>query len=135
MGEFTGSITVDGSGEELFRYLSDVRNLTDYFPRLSSAEPGPGDEVKTTANLPDGRVVSADAWFRVNEDARRIEWGSTGPSHYSGYLHVVESHDGSRVELHLHTEHAADGDADVQHDIDETLRNIERLIQHRGADS
>src|SRR5579884_2430190 len=126
MGEFTGSIAVNGSGEALFRYLSDVSNLTDYIPRLTSAEPGPGDEVTTTANLPGGGVVSADGWFRVNEDARRIEWGAAGTNDYSGYLHVTESQDGSLVELHLHTSRAPDGDADVQHDIDETLRNIKR---------
>ncbi|HZU49095.1 MAG TPA: SRPBCC family protein [Mycobacterium sp.] len=135
MGEFTGSIAVNGSGEALFRYLSDVSNLTDYIPRLTSAEPGPGDEVKTTANLPEGGVVSADGWFRVNEDARRIEWGSGEPSYYSGHLHVIESQDGPRVEVQLHTSRATDGDPDVQNEIDEALRNIQRLAQHHGAGS
>ncbi len=57
MGDYTGSIKVEQSGDELFRYLSDVGNLPQYFSRMTSAEPGTGAEVKTTAELPDGRTV------------------------------------------------------------------------------
>jgi uncharacterized membrane protein len=129
MGQFSGSITVNANSEALFRYLADVRNLTAYFSGLTSAEPATGDLVQTTANLPGGRVVSGDAWFRVNEDARRIEWGSTGPSDYSGHLHVTESDDGSHVEMYLHTPQVDDGNADVERGIDETLSNIKRLVE------
>lgn len=135
MGDFTGSVTVNENNEALFRYLSDVSNLPDYFSRMTSAEPGGGEEIKTTAKLPDGTAVSGDAWFRVNEDARRIDWGSEGPSNYSGYLKLVGSEDSSEVELHLHTTRVADGDAEIQSGIDETLGTIKRLVEQRGAAS
>ncbi|WP_375485566.1 hypothetical protein [uncultured Mycobacterium sp.] len=109
--------------------------MTHYFSQLTSAEPGAGDKITTTANLPDGRVVSADAWFRVNEDSRRIDWGSTGPSEYLGYLHVVELRDGSRVDLNLHTARVLDGNRAVQHGIDEALSNIKRMVEQPGTET
>lgn len=131
MGDFTGSTTVDVSASALFDYLSSVRNLPRYFTGMTSAEPGDGEEVHTTAKLPDGREVEGDAWFRVDDGAQRIEWGSEGPNDYHGYVDVTASGDGSQVEVHLHTTRVDDGDADVERGIQETLANIKR--QAEGA--
>lgn len=133
MGDFTGSVTVEASSEAVFRYLSNVDNLPRYFSRMTSAERGSGEEVKTTAALPDGRVVSGDAWFRVNEDARRIEWGSEGPSNYAGHLDVTGSDTSVQVEVHLHTTRADDDNAEVKNGITETLRNIKRVVEEGPA--
>jgi len=59
----------------LFDYLSDVGNLPRYFSRMTSAQPGQGEEVRTTAKMPDGTEAQGDAWFRVDQSAQRIAWG------------------------------------------------------------
>jgi uncharacterized membrane protein len=133
MGDYTGTISVEQSGDELFRYLSEVGNLPEYFSRMTSAKPGAGAEVKTTAELPDGQTVTGNAWFRTDDNARRIEWGSEGPSEYSGHLLVTGSGTSSHVEVYLHTTRVADGSPEVQNGIDETLSNIKGLVEKRGA--
>jgi uncharacterized membrane protein len=129
MADFTGTTTVSVPPTALFDYLSDVSNLPKYFSRMTSARPGDGEEVKTTAKMPDGTEVQADAWFRVDQDAHRLEWGSEGESEYSGYLDVRSSGDGSEVEVHLHTTRVADGDSQTQDGVQETLGNIKQQAE------
>lgn len=133
MGDFTGSTTVDASSDALFDYLSDIGNLPDYFARMTSAEPGDGEEVKTTAQTPDGQEVAGDAWFRVDQQAQRIEWGSEGPSDYRGYLDVTPSGDGSTVEVHVHTSRVGDGNADARDGLEETLATIKQRVEQQGV--
>ncbi len=133
MADFTGTTTVSVPTNALFDYLSDVSNLPKYFSRMTSARPGNGEEIKTTAKMPDGTEVQADAWFRVDQDAQRIEWGSEGPSEYSGYLDVRPSGDGSEVEVHLHTTRVADGDQQTQDGVQETLDNIRQQVEPQSA--
>src|SRR5947209_13653167 len=131
MGDFTESTTVDADAQSLFDYLSDVGNLPDYFSRMTSAEPGDGEEVHTTAQMPDGSEVEGDAWFRVDNDAQRIDWGSEGPNDYHGYLEVTASGTISTVEVHLQTTRVEDGDAEVEDGLRETLANIKEQVESR----
>lgn len=121
MGDFTGTTPVSVPIDVLFAYVSDVGNLPRYFSRMTSAQPGDGEEVRTTARMPDGTEVQGDAWFRVDRAARRIEWGSEGPSEYAGHLQLIPDGQGSVVEVQLHTTRARDGDRQVQDGIRETL--------------
>lgn len=129
MADFTGTTQVSVAPGELFDYLSDVGNLPKYFSRMTSAQPGAGEEVKTTAKMPDGTEVQGDAWFRVDATAKRIEWGSKGQSEYSGYLDVTPAGDGSQVEVNLHSTRVQAGDREVQDGVTETLDNIKRQAE------
>ena len=129
MADFESTTTVDAPPQALFDYLSDVGNLPAYFSRLTSARRGDGDEVKTTATLPDGREVEGDATFTVDDAAKTLEWGSEGPSSYGGRLEVTADGDGSTLTVHLHTTRVEAGDAQVQQGIDETVANVKRLVE------
>lgn len=129
MADFTGSTHVDRDDRALFDYLSDVSHLPDYFAKMTHAKPGDGAEVHTRAAMPDGQEVEGDAWFRVDESARRIEWGSEGPSGYHGHLAVSGDGDGSRVEVHISTERVPEGRDEVTDGIEETLVNIKRIVE------
>ena len=135
MGDFTGTTTVSASAESVFDYLADVSNMPKYFSRMTSARPGTGDEVQTTAKMPDGSEVEGAAWFRVDADARHIEWGSEGPNDYHGHVDVTADGDESSVEVHLHTTRVEDGNVEVQDGVRETLSNIRRLVEGTGAAS
>jgi uncharacterized membrane protein len=124
MADFSGTTSVSTAPDVLFDYLSDVGHLPDYFARMTSAERGDGEEVRTTARMPDGTEVAGDAWFRVDASARTLEWGSEGPSAYRGRLEVRPSGDGSEVEVHLHTTRVEDGDQGVTDGIAETLARV-----------
>ena len=91
MADFQGTTTVDAADDVLFAFLSDVHNLPKYFARMTSAEPGEGNEVHTTAALPDGSQVEGTAWFEVTDDSRHIAWGAEGETSYHGHLDVRAS--------------------------------------------
>ena len=133
MADFQATTTVNAAAQALFDYLSTVQNLPHYFSRMTSATPGHGDEVHTTAQLPDGTEVAGDAWFRVRPDAQRIEWGSEGANGYHGSLEVTAGPGGSEVRVTLHTTRVPAGDQGIRDGLDTTLATIKRLVEDRYA--
>jgi uncharacterized membrane protein len=132
MADYSGTTSVSLAPAALFDYLSDVGNLPRYFARMTSARQGDGEEVLTTAKMPDGTEVEGSAWFRVDRDAQRLEWGSEGPSEYSGSLQVSASGDGSEVSVTLNTSRTHEGDPEVQQGIDQTLASIRSQAESLG---
>lgn len=108
MPEYERSQAVDVPADRLFAYLSDVRNLPDFLPRMTKAEPLGGDKVATAAVIDDGggeREVEGEAWMRVDEAERRIEWGSPGPDDYHGHLEVRGDGSGAELRIAITTDH------------------------------
>lgn len=129
MADFSDSTSVSADPQRLFDFLADVSNLPRYFARMTDARSGDGEEVKTTARMPDGQEVRGDAWFIVDEDQKRIRWGSEGDSDYHGSLEVTADDGSSRVEVHLHTERVAADDSEVPEGLRSTLTQIKQLVE------
>ncbi len=124
----TRSTTVSAPADTLFAYLSDVENLPGYFAAMKEAHrTGGTDEVHTVAQLDGGVEVEGEAYFRVDEANKHIDWGSEGDSDYSGYLDVTSTGDGSTVEVHLHSPHGSE--EDIASGIDETLATIREKVE------
>ena len=120
MADHTAERTVEAAPDAVYDYLADVSHLPEYFPMMTAAEKVPGeDAVRTTAVLdheergePQGsgeQEVHGEAWFRTDDAARSIRWGSEGSSGYHGEITVEEDGAGSRVRLLIATEHDHDG--------------------------
>lgn len=120
MADHTAQTTVQADPDAVYEYLADVSHLPEYFPMMTAAEKVPGeDAVRTTAVLdpeergePQGsgeQEVHGEAWFRTDDDARRIEWGSEGSSDYHGEIRVEPAEDGTRISLLIHSEQDHDG--------------------------
>lgn len=105
MGDFSGTTKVAADVDTLFDYLADLNNLPDYFSRLTSAVPAhsDGDRITTMARIPDRGEVQGDAWFRVDDTQKRIEWGAEGTSDYHGHLEVTSSGDAAQIDVYVHT--------------------------------
>ncbi|MEU6406831.1 SRPBCC family protein [Streptomyces sp. NPDC046985] len=137
MGDYSDSIIVDVPPERLFTYLSDVKHLPSYLPRLKSARPEGGDKVEVTARIdpPDApeHDVTGEAWIHVHQDDRILEWGAPGPHDYRGELHVQDgqSPDTCRLTVELHTEHAEGEHVDVG--LEEALSGIKRAVETRES--
>ena len=125
MGDFEKSGLVHAPAQQLFDFLSDVRNLPRYLARMTSAEPA-GEGVHVEAVGPGGRHEAGDAWFRVDDATRRIAWGSEGVTDYRGELEVSGDDAASTVSLRLHTGFEG-GDTDA--DLEGALANIQRLVE------
>ncbi|OKK21940.1 hypothetical protein AMK16_01445 [Streptomyces sp. CB00455] len=133
MGDYDTSISVAVPPGRLFSYLADVQNLPAYMPRLTSAQPHDGDQVTVTAHIePAGEPeqdVRSEAWIRVVEEGRSLEWGAPGPHDYRGRLHVAAGDDAhhSRLSVELHTERV-EGDR-VDEGLAQTLRGIKTAVE------
>jgi len=71
----------------------------------------------------EGRTQRGEAYFRADEGAHRVEWGSEGG--YRGWMTVEADGDGSMLTLGLHTTHIEHAD----HDVAATLDAIRRLVE------
>ena len=137
MGDYEKSTTIAIAPAELFGYLSDVRNLPAYMPRLTSARPRPDGTVDVTAHLnpADGpeRDVEGEAWITVKVVGRTLQWGAAGPHDYHGELDVDPGgEDGtSRLTVRLHTERA-EGE-DIDRGVQETVDGIKRAVEEHAG--
>ncbi|WP_455355424.1 SRPBCC family protein [Streptomyces sp. SYSU K217416] len=132
MGTYERSITVSVPPGRLFSYLADVANLPAYMPRLTGARPQGGDRVTVTAHIdpPGGpeQDVTSDAFLRVFEEGKSLEWGSPGPNDYHGRLHVsVVDEIYSQLTVELHTERT-EGEP-VEDGLEEALRGIKNAVE------
>jgi uncharacterized membrane protein len=127
MADYQASTQLSAPAQHAFDYLSDVNNLPAYFDRMTSARPGDGETVQTTAKIPDGTEVAGEAWFRVDTAAKALSWGSEGPNDYHGHLEVTGDGDGSTVTVTLSTVRVETDQ--IQQGLEQTLANIRRLTE------
>lgn len=129
--------------EAVFAYLSDVSNLSDYLPPISAAEDAPPDHVQLHGSTPDGDPIDSEGYYRVDQDARRMEWGADSESTYSGWLEVADAGSGaSSVTVHLEfgprsphaemQERSAHGRDPAEEALGATLESIRRQVEGDG---
>lgn len=100
--EFEQSTTVAAPADSIFDFISDVRNVPQYLPTVKSAQPQQGERIRTQGQAGD-RSYDSDGHFRVDKQARRLEWGSDGENDYRGWLEVHGKGDSqSQVKVHIH---------------------------------
>jgi uncharacterized membrane protein len=126
MADYAARAHVAAPADQLFDYLSQVENLPDYFDRMTSVTDNQDGTITAAADLGD-RVVEGEAWFEVDRDERALSWGSEGPNNYSGQLQVIESENGSVVEVTLHTERA--GGEEIQEGLERTVDAVKRIME------
>jgi uncharacterized membrane protein len=126
MGDYQHSQHVSAPAGQLFDFLSDIRNLPRYFTAMTSAEPADGQSVRVVADL-QGTTRDGQAWFTVDRDSQRLEWGSEGPDDYHGHLDVTGDATISSVTVFLHTERHDSGEIDQG--IVGTLAMVKRLVE------
>jgi uncharacterized membrane protein len=126
MADYLARSDVNAPASDLFKYLSAVENLPEYFQRMTSATFSGDGTVQVTADLGD-RAVEGEAWFEVDDEALTLAWGSQGPNDYSGRLRVTGDGQGSVVEVTLSTERAAS--ADIQEGLEQTVAVIKLIVE------
>ncbi len=106
-------------------------------PRLTSARPTHDDKVEVTAHIdpPDGpeQDVEAQAWMKVLEQGKKVQWGAPDPNDYRGELDVDAGPDAgtSTLTVRLHTERV-EGEH-VLHGLREALSALKSAIEQAAA--
>ena len=137
MNEFEHSLTVQASGEEVFDFVADVRNMPRYLPTTRSAEPQGRDRVRMQGEAK-GHAYDADGYLRQDRQKLRLEWGAD-ERHYSGWLQVKPQGDASQVTVHLtFREQPGKGgytasDSDINEGLIKSLESIRNLVEGRGG--
>jgi uncharacterized membrane protein len=99
MQEFEKSIIVNASSDQVFAFVSDVKNLPQYLPTVRQAEKAGHERIHMEGQAP-GQKYNDTGFFRVDETARRMEWGAENKSSYQG---VVTSKTNRRKKLRSDT--------------------------------
>ena len=140
MPEYEHTQTIHASPDEVFAFVSDVRNLPRYLPTTKGAEPQGEGRVRGEAN---GHPYDSDGYFRVDEAARRLEWGADEEGKYSGWLTVSGEESASLVTVHLSFGPATDlperieenspGERPIQQGLEASLASIQNLVEGQGG--
>jgi carbon monoxide dehydrogenase subunit G len=113
---------VAATPEGVYAAISNPANLSRFVPQVTAVRTVSEDQVEVDARY-EGKTQHGEAYFRTNEESRRIEWGAA--SGYEGWMQVDADGDGSRLTLHLHTTHGTESD----HDVAATLDAIRMLVE------
>ncbi len=143
--EFEKSTRVQASPDQVFAFVSDVRNLPKYLPTTKSAQPQEGERVQLQGEA-NGHRYEGDGRFKQDQAGKRLEWGSDFEFDYSGWLEVKPDGDGaSQVTVHLHFGPSPQQSANVpvpgegpdegqiQEGLDKALQSIQNQVEGKGG--
>jgi hypothetical protein len=119
--EHVHSEHVAAEPDQVFAALKDPGSLMRFVPQMTKVEQD-GERLEVEARY-EGRTQRGEAYFRTDDAARRIEWGSE--SGYRGWLEVAPDEGGAMLTLGLHTTHVEHAD----HDVAGTLDAMRRLVE------
>jgi ribosome-associated toxin RatA of RatAB toxin-antitoxin module len=90
------------ASDRLYRTIADVGNLTRFIPPLHSVRRTDPGHVEVEAQY-EGHEQHGQAWFRADDEAKRVEWGAEGQP-YRGWMQVQSDGEASKLTLHVTTE-------------------------------
>eukprot|EP00012_Vannella_robusta_P004249 CAMPEP_0206186746 /NCGR_PEP_ID=MMETSP0166-20121206/2581_1 /ASSEMBLY_ACC=CAM_ASM_000260 /TAXON_ID=95228 /ORGANISM="Vannella robusta, Strain DIVA3 518/3/11/1/6" /LENGTH=144 /DNA_ID=CAMNT_0053602179 /DNA_START=27 /DNA_END=461 /DNA_ORIENTATION=- len=94
------SLVVEASPDEVYKFVSDIKNMPKYMPTTKCAEKA-GKERVHVAGEGDGFQYDTEGYLRRNNsDEGRLEWGSDEHA-YKGWMKVEPHKGGSKVTIHL----------------------------------
>lgn len=114
MSEYSESIDVQAPAKTVFGFVSDVKNLPLYLPTVHQASRQTGEQVALDGEA-NGHPYHSQGWFKTDEGAMRLRWGSDGENDYSGELRVTASGNAARVTCTLHFNPKPDTAAQMEH--------------------
>lgn len=139
-GRYEESRSIHASAEQVFAFVSDVRNLPRYLPTTTWAEPQ-GEERVRLAGEVEGKAYEDDGYLRADERAMRMEWGAD-EHHYKGEMEVRPAGTNmADVTVRLmFRERPQDGrasggpsDADIREGLRKALESIENQVTGTGG--
>lgn len=131
MADFERNTMVGVEADLAFAFLSDPRRIPEYVATVTHVESiaidgDPNAEVDAAE-----RREAGEARFFADTKTRRIEWGRPGTA-YSGSIDIETGTipDTSQVTIRLRTSDESDR-AQIERVLDQTVRNIQRLLSGR----
>jgi uncharacterized protein YndB with AHSA1/START domain len=139
MAEYEHTATINASPDDVFVFVSDVRNLPQYLPTTKSAQPQAGERVRVQGEA-QGHQYDSDGYFRADQTSYRLEWGAD-ERYYSGWLTINGQDSASEVTVHLSLRGTPPGadeserpsDEAIQEGLEASLRSIQNIVEGKGG--
>lgn len=143
MSHYESELKVQAEPDAIFAYVKDPENMPKYLSTVHEAHAQGPDRVSVDGEAA-GHEYHSDGWFKVDDDARTMSWGSDGENKYSGHLTVRPHEDHSHVAVALDFEpkpgqeaafEAQTGSRDetVQKGLDAALQSIKNEMEGTGG--
>ncbi|MCY7273669.1 MAG: SRPBCC family protein [Phormidesmis sp. CAN_BIN44] len=144
--DFEQSTIVNAPAQGIFDFIADVRNVPQYLPTVKSAQHQEGERIRAQGQAGD-RSYDSDGHFRLDRQARRIEWGSDGENDYRSWMQVQDQDESqSQVTVAIHyaprpevAQHMAQQSPEhsfesaMNEGIAKTLASIKRICEGQGG--
>ena len=144
MSDYSNSVTVNATPDQVFEFVSQVHNLPQYLPTIKSAEPQSSDRVKIQGEVR-GHAYSPDGQFKADRANHSLQWGSDGEHQYHGSLEVKPaSGNSSQVTVHIsltpkpeEAQRMQSGGQSVEQilkeGVDKALQSIKNIVEGKGG--
>jgi uncharacterized protein YndB with AHSA1/START domain len=131
MVDVDGSRHFDVTADALWAVVADPARLSAWVPTMRRAEPAGGEEVHLEGES-HGHRYSLDSELHIEENERRLRWGTPEDEGYHGSLRVDSQSPGSELHIHVTVPDAhvpTSGDiAELRQGLDETFDRLARLL-------
>ncbi|MBC8103193.1 MAG: SRPBCC family protein [Cytophagales bacterium] len=143
MPDYESSLPVNASPEAVFDFISDISNMPQYLPTTHHAEPQGEGRVRVQGEAA-GHPYDSDGWIRLDRTEFRMEWGSDGENHYSGWMEVEGDDRQSIVTVGLafapkpeqdarFEQQMGDRDATIRDGLNKALESIKNILEGKGG--
>ena len=100
MPDYSDQIDVHAPADAVFAFISDVANLPKYLPTVHGAHSHGVDRVEVDGKA-NGHQYASTGWFKTDDEARLMSWGSDGQNDYAGKMTVTGDGAASQVSCTL----------------------------------
>ena len=143
MSHYSSELKVAADPDQVFDYVKKPENMPKYLPTVHGAHDEGAGRVAVDGEAA-GHAYHSDGWFKIDDAARTMSWGSDGENEYSGSLTVRAHEDHSHLEVRLDFKpnpgqekafEAQTGSRDetVQNGLDAALRSIKNEVEGHGG--
>jgi uncharacterized membrane protein len=129
--EYEDKIDINAPVDDVFRFLSSVHDLPSYLPAMKEVRQEQGDHIFAVAEMA-GKNVELNGFFRVDEESRRINWGSDGTPDYRGWLELRSGAPGTHLTVHLSIAGDRD-DPEIRTALEHVMQSIKRIVEQQGG--
>ncbi len=138
MAEYKHTIRIPVQPQQIFDFVSDVRNLPQYLPTTRDAQSQGGERVRVQGEAK-GHRYDADGYLKCDPDAMRLTWGAD-EGYYSGWLQIEPQADQSNVTVCLDFKaYPGEGEGhqpsaeDIHAGIVSALESIRNAVERQGG--
>lgn len=100
MSQFSTQINIDAPAEEVFAFVTDFNNMSEYLPTVKKAMPAGNGQIRLQGEV-NGHTYDSTGWYQTHEMNRTLLWGAKGANEYSGDLEVMAQGDKSVLTINL----------------------------------